>query len=125
MATGDRLFTREHVTVLSFDTETSMLTQLGEGTLTKEVTKFENKAVKDSSGHYYYGPYTYTFVGELAGEAGRLNWFTRVGTFGTLTFTSNGGSVTGQFGVDSAALKSADAMRWTVRMTSNGDVTES
>lgn len=118
-----RMYFKEHVTVLSYDSITSMLTTLGSGTLEITTAEAENSALMDEWTDTNDTKKTATFEGEFAAETGGTNWFSEVGGTGTLTFTSSLGTVTGTFLCTKASQSQNDAMRWNVSLKSKGTVT--
>jgi len=126
MADGDRMYYKEHVSVFSFGTYTSLMIQLGDGTLSGECDEIENSALKDVSADFAAGKIKWTFEGELACEEGSIyNWFTALGAEGALVFTDENGTVEGTFVVTKTSKKLGDALRWNVSLRGKKDVVAS
>ncbi len=118
-----RMYFKEHVTVLSYNSITGMLTTLGSGTLEVTAAEAENSALMDEWTDQNPTKKTATFEGELAAETTGENWFSEVGGTGALTFTSSHGTVSGTFLCTKASESLNDAMRWNVSLKNKGTVT--
>lgn len=119
------LFTKEDCTIFTYNTETGYLVELGSGTITKSINKIESKALKDASGRIKYGQYNYAIDAELRATTEMGNLFTQVGQIAALTITTDAYTISGNFGCDEIASQLNEAMRWTMKLSNDGDVTES
>jgi hypothetical protein len=117
------LFTKEDCTVFSFDGKTGMLTELGSGTVTKTINKIESKALLDASQRIKYGNYAYTVDAELRATTELGNLFPETGVIAALTITTDVYTLSGNFGCDEVSNVLGEAMRWNVKLSSDGDVT--
>lgn len=117
------LFTKEDCTVWSFDGQTGMLTELGNGTITGTAAKMESKALKDASQHIKYGFESYSVDAEFRATSELGCLFTHLGQIEPLVVTTTAYSLTGNFGCDEVSSVQGDAMRWNVKLSSDGDVT--
>ena len=118
-----RQYFREHATVLSYNSMTSMLMDLGSGTIEVTAAEAENSTLKDEWTDQIATKKTATFEGEMASDTAGPNWFSEVGGSGQLIFTCASGTVSGIFACYKATQQLDDAMRWSVSLKSRGPVT--
>lgn len=114
---------QDDVTVLSYDGNTALLTEIGSGKIRVEGKDVENSALKDTWEDGKTTKKVATFEGEIRCSATAGAWFTKVGGQGALVFTSSGPTVNGTFEIMSAEVDLNDAMRWNVSAKSRGTVT--
>jgi hypothetical protein len=123
MASGDRMYFKEDVSVLSFDGNTGVMSNLGDGTIGWDRTEIENSALMDVDTDSIGGKRKWTFEGELACEEGDYNWLGDDGTAKPLVFTSTNRTISGNFRCIKANQKLGDAMRYNVSLVNAGNVT--
>ena len=120
---GDRVYTKEHCTVFSYDGDTSILAQLGNGTITGEVEELTNRALLDTATDFEFGATTWRIEAGLACENGETtDWFTKLAGSGPLIITTASRTLSGTFGVLKTEKAHADAVTWSVSLKSKGTV---
>lgn len=118
-----RAYYQSHVTVLQFDSDASLLDKLGSGTITVEAAEYSNDALNDEWEDGEFGKKKATFSGKFACDTDDTSWFMLVGEKKTLTMTSDTETITGTFGVVSAAKSADNAITWDVSLKSKGAIT--
>ncbi len=121
MAASTRQYFQDDCTVLSFNTTTGMLTELGRGTIRLEADEATNDALMDEWEDGKVTKARATFEGEVAADTDP--WLAQFKARGTLTCVTTHHTITGTFECVSAELVLEDAMRYNVTLKSRGEVT--
>ncbi len=121
MAASTRQYYQDDCTVLSFNSQTGLLDELGRGTLTLEADDATNDALMDEWEQGKTTKKRASFEGEIAADT--VAWLSQFDQEGPLTMTTTSHTVSGTFRCVRAELVLEDAMRYNVTLKSNGEVT--
>jgi len=116
-------FFKEDVTVLSFNSITGMMDDLGRGTATIEAETVENRALLDDWKDGIATVKGLVYEGELAATDETGTWLGQVGTTAAFVYTSTNETVSCNCVCTRAEKVDEDAQRYNVRLESRGEVT--
>jgi|GEM_PF-5458886 len=123
MGQSNRVYFKENVTVLSWNADNSMYSNVGSGDIKVSYQKVENAALADGFTDFKMTKATLTGTFELAVDAVGIDWMKQAGGVGALVFTSPLHTISGTFGCTEAGETMADGLRFSITLESKGAFT--
>lgn len=117
-----RQYTINDLTVLSYNGRTSMLEEIGTGSLEVSAADMQNPAALDAWDDGECGRKSATLSATLAANVGETPWWSAVGGRGTLSMTDDGNPISGTFRHLKATKHYGEGQTWDVELKSCGVV---